>query len=251
MKITFTFDESFEEMIRFFEKKELVITKSWKDIWKDAHARAFTVSNITSIDILEDIKKAIANAIITGQTAKEFKKELSLYLTQKGWFAGDGESSIIEMPDGTKRKRLTGWRIDNIYSTNLSSAYQTGRFIQQEEVKKYYPYRQYIAVGDKKTRKTHNANNKKIYPVDHKFWDYWYPPNGFRCRCTTRLISKARLKKMGERPETNWSSTDNYPDKGFDYHPGKAGLAYMSKKETEKLNKKGMEMNEYKSKIPR
>jgi uncharacterized protein with gpF-like domain len=39
--------------------------------------------------------------------------------------------------------------------------------------------------------------------ADHPFWDTWYPPNGFRCRCGVVTLSadnvrdeNCKLKKM-------------------------------------------------------
>jgi len=232
-----SFDEKFEEMETFFLEKGLRITGHWKTLWHDAHARAFTVANVTKLEILDDIKKALDIAMASGQTAAAFKKGLSEILERKGWFAPKGEKAIVEMPDGSFRKRLTGWRLDTIFRTNLNCAYHVGRFQQQEEVKKALPYRQLLAVRDIKTRPTHLEQHGKTYPVDHPYWDYWYPPNGFGCRCTTRLLSNAMMKAYGIKPLTEWNLSNGYPDEGFDYHPGKAGLRKFPDDYTQKAKK--------------
>jgi SPP1 gp7 family putative phage head morphogenesis protein len=49
-----------------------------------------------------------------------------------------------------------------------------------------YPNLKYIAVQDERTRESHKRLHEKIYPIDHPFWDEYYPPNGWGCRCTAR-----------------------------------------------------------------
>lgn len=39
-----------------------------------------------------------------------------------------------------------------------------------------------------------------MYHIDDPFWDYFYPPNGFNCRCTVRAFSDRDLAKKDIRP---------------------------------------------------
>jgi len=152
---------------------------SWKDLWKSAHARAFTVARVTAMDVLEDIRKAVDAAMESGELLEEFKKNLRPVLERKGWFAPEGEDITVTLPDGTVRKRLTGWRLSTVYRTNMSAAYHVGRYEQMQAVKKDRPHWQYMAVQDGSTRPPHAAQHGKVYPADHEYWSRWYPPNGF------------------------------------------------------------------------
>ena len=89
------------------------------------------------------------------------------------------------------------WRVDNIYRTNMQSAYMAGRYAQMQTTTKTRPYWRYVAVKDGRTRPTHRAMNGKVFPHDHEFWDSWYPPNGFRCRCTVQTLSQAQVEARG------------------------------------------------------
>ncbi len=108
-----------------------------------------------------------------------------------------------------------------------------------QEVKKTRPYWQYSAVNDKRTRPTHAAMHGKVYPADHPFWDTWYPPNGFRCRCGVVTLSadnvrdeKLQIEKddpTGKLIEPRDPVTGNkmparllMPDQGFANNPGKS-----------------------------
>lgn len=39
-----------------------------------------------------------------------------------------------------------------------------------------------------------------MYHIDDPFWDYFYPPNGFNCRCTVKALSDRDLAKKDIRP---------------------------------------------------
>ena len=61
--------------------------------------------------------------------------------------------------------------------------------IQQD--KEAFPYLEYVAVADDRTRRSHMRLHATVLPVDDPFWNQYYPPNGWNCRCTTRQISEA------------------------------------------------------------
>ena len=176
------FDLPFNEAIAFFRAKGVQLSpESWRDVFQAANARAFTVARVTQMDVLQDIRKGVDKAKAEGTSLSEFKKSLIPLLQQKGWFAPAGEKATIAMPDGTVRKRLTPWRLETVYRTNLQTAYSVGRYKQQMEVATARPYWQYKAVLDSRTRFTHAAQNDKVYDFRHPFWSTWYPPNGFNC----------------------------------------------------------------------
>lgn len=210
----------FDEAVKFFEEKGLKLSPtSYSDVWAEENVTAFTVARVTAVDILEDIRKAVADAIEDGTPLHEFKANLADILEAKGWFVPKGEDAEIELPDGTIRKRLTPWRLNTIYQTNLQSAYSTGRYRQMMEVAAGRPFWQYDAVNDRRTRPAHAAQDGKIYRFDHPFWDTWYPPNGYNCRCTVRTLSAAEMQRRGL---SEWvEGTDEVPDDGFAYNPGR------------------------------
>lgn len=200
----------FTEAIEFFNAKNIVVSPdSWRDVWASEHVHAFTVARVTAIDVLEDIRKAVGKAVADGTSIQQFKSGLSRLLAAKGWF-----SEKRDRPPGA----LTGPRLETIYRTNLQSAYQAGRFKQLVETAHVRPYWMYDAVGDHRTRPLHAALNGKVYRFDHPFWNAWYPPNGFNCRCTVRSLSEDRFERM-KLPLEN-EAPPHGPDPGFDFNPG-------------------------------
>jgi len=174
------FDLDFEEAIAWFRSKGYAITAtSWRELWKQANARAFTVARVTEMDVLVDIKNEVDKAIRNGTTLKEFKDNLIPKLEEKGWWAPTGEKAIVQLPDGTEMKRLAPWRLETIFNTNIQTAYSVGRFQQQMEVAQDRPYWQYKAIIDSVTRPDHAEMDDRVYHYLHPIWNEWYPPNGF------------------------------------------------------------------------
>ena len=50
------------------------------------------------------------------------------------------------------------------------------------------PYLKYITVGDKLVRPGHKAMNNITLLSTDSFWNKYYPPNGWRCRCTVQSL---------------------------------------------------------------
>lgn len=221
--INVRFDLPFEEQLEFFRSKGFAVSaESWRDVWQAAHARAFTIAKVASMDVLEDVRGALDTAMEKGLTLRQFKTGIRETLTRKGWLAPKGEAARVILPDGTVRKRLTGWRLDTIYRTNLGTSYQVGRYKQMEEVKEARPFWQYMTAGDPSVRDEHSALAEKVYHADHPFWDQWYPPNGFNCRCYAKTLSGRQMEQR-ELKEEKKGAKDK-PDEGWRYNPGKAGL---------------------------
>jgi len=213
----------FDEAIAYFNQKGYALSpNSWRDVWQQAHARAFTVAQVTAMEVLEDIRGELKKAVDGGQSIQSFKKNLKERLTARGWFAPDGEDAWVTLPDGTRRKRLTPWRLDTIFRANVQSAYQVGRFKQMQDVKERRPYWQYKAILDKATRDEHAAMHNKVYHADHPVWDQWYPPNGFNCRCYVKTLSEKQLKARGLKEQKK--GVRKKPDEGWRYNVGQAGL---------------------------
>lgn len=53
-------------------------------------------------------------------------------------------------------------------------------------------YLQYRTAGDDKVRPEHAAMSGVTLPMTDKFWDEYYPPNGWNCRCTVVQVRKSK-----------------------------------------------------------
>lgn len=72
-----------EDAIRYFESKGYQLGFKWQDVWEQAHARAFTVAGVMKVDVLQDVREALADALKNGTTLAQFKSELAPILRKK------------------------------------------------------------------------------------------------------------------------------------------------------------------------
>ena len=188
------FDQSPEEAIAYLQAKGLRITFNWQEMLNEAHARAFTVAKAMRLDVLQDIRTGLLDALKEGKTLRQFQDELTPLLQRKGWWGkqvvvdGNGEAQQVQL--GSPR------RLKTIYQTNLQSAYMAGRKKAQMQANSF-PYLMYVAVMDGRTRPSHAALNGKIWRKDDPVWAAIYPPNGFNCRCRTRALTAGQMEREG------------------------------------------------------
>ena len=228
-----------KEAIDHFRKKGYAIGFSWRDVWKEEHAVAFTVAKAMRIDLLEDIRGAVDSAIAKGISLGEFKKQLRPILEAKGWW---GRKEIEDPETGEMRPATLGSnrRLKTIYDTNMRMSHSAGRWERAQRLKDRRPFFRYVAVQDERTRQTHRGWHDTVLPVDDPFWDTHYPPNGWRCRCTVQQLSERDLGRFGHKVSSRApdlgtrdvvdrrrGEVHRVPvgiDPGFDYNVGKARL---------------------------
>lgn len=175
--------------IDFLRGKGMAITDNWFDMWQDAHSRSFTVANVAKMDILQDIRDMVDQALDEGTTLREFQKQLKPKLKAKGWWGEVTDS------DGKKTQLGSPYRLKTIYQTNLQTAYMAGRYKGQLEVIDRRPYGQYVAIIDGQTTDRCRSLNEKVWRLDDPMWQSLYPPNHWGCRSRVRSLSDRQLQR--------------------------------------------------------
>lgn len=211
---------------RAFWSDKVPVTKSeWRSLTDEAKARAFVVSGLARGDLLDAVHGSLREALDKGQTLATWKKGVAAQ-----GLAGLGFSDV---------------RLETIFRTNLQSAYQAGRYAQMQRTVEDRPYWRYKAVSDNRTRPTHRGLHGLVYPADHPFWDTYYPPNGYRCRCSVQSLSADQVESRGievqktipemvtyKDPTTGFETeTPLYPDRGFAGNVGQNWFASLSPEE--------------------
>lgn len=182
-----------KQALDYIKNKKLHPAFSYKDVWNEEHATAFTVAKAMQLDVLSDIKGAVEKAIEKGTTFEQFKKELKPTLMQKGWWGKR------EMTDPLTGETITAQlgsdrRLKTIYSTNLRSAYQKGQYDRTME-SDLHPYLMYRIGASVHHREQHLRWNNLIRPKDDPIWNSIFPPNGYGCKCYTVAVTQARKEK--------------------------------------------------------
>ena len=189
------------DAVAYLESKGIRPTRHWYDIWQEAQAKAVTVSGMTRLDLLEDVKKGLVDAVKSGKTEKMFIDDLAPILRAKGW-TGKRQSINPKTGEVTEKGPDLPARLSLIFFQNVQSAYMYGRYRAMLANAEERPWWMYIAVLDSRTRPHHRALHRKVFRYDDPFWKTHYPPNGFYCRCRVRALSDAQLEREGLTPES-------------------------------------------------
>lgn len=189
------------DAVAYLESKGIRPTRHWYDIWQEAQAKAVTVSGMTRLDLLEDVKKGLVDAVKNGKTGKMFIDDLAPILRAKGW-TGKRQSINPKTGEVTEKGPDLPARLSLIFFQNVQSAYMYGRYRAMLANAEERPWWMYIAVLDSRTRPHHRALHRKVFRYDDPFWKTHYPPNGFYCRCRVRALSDAQLEREGLTPES-------------------------------------------------
>jgi len=197
----------FNEASTFFRDKLNLPTAAWDDISGAAHAKGFTSAGAYKAELLADLRKMTDKAIAGGMDIREFRKQFRPLVERYGWQLKGGSPA---------------WRSDLIWRTNISTAYQAGRWKQFEAggiTHLMYLHRD----GVRNPRPNHVALDGKILPIDDPFWSANYPPNGFGCHCRAVAATADEYQAAPAELKTKPEGWENFPDKGWDYNVGQAG----------------------------
>ncbi|PHM22542.1 phage head morphogenesis, SPP1 gp7 family domain protein [Xenorhabdus ehlersii] len=189
-----------KEAIDYFQRKGFAIGFNWHEVEALAHARAFTVAGVLKLDVLADIRTELQKSLETGQTFRDFQRNLLPMLERKGWL---GKGLVADTETGELHgKRLTPRRLETIFTTNMQSAYMAGRYQQQMENVDDRPYWERVGIMDSRIRPSHAALDGFIARYDDPIWQSIYPPDGYRCRCRVRTRSAADVERLGLRVQS-------------------------------------------------
>ena len=181
----------FDEAIEWFLARVVLARGEFDEISAKAKRQAFTVSNLTSLRMVDSIFKEIAAALMGAEGLNEFRKRV-LPKLRKEWGSGRGR-------DAAGRRINVGARVEMIYRTNVLSAYNEGRFQQMSQpvVKRLRPYWMYDAVMDTRTSTICRARDGKIFPADSPWWETNYPPLHYNCRSGVRALTARQANRRG------------------------------------------------------
>lgn len=185
-----------KEAIDYFRAKDLRVGFSYEDVWGAEHAAAFTVAKAMQLDVLDDIREAVDDALANGKTYRQFAKELKPLLVKKGWW---GIGSQIDPQTGEEVEVRLGSarRLQTIYRANLRSARAAGQWERIQRTKALVPYLLYGLGPSEHHRQLHESWAGTLLHADDSWWRDHYPPNGWGCKCWVRQISKREAERRG------------------------------------------------------
>jgi len=236
------------EAINFFRQKGFRIGFDYRDVWQQEQQAMFTVAKVMQIDLLQDIRSAVDQAIADGVSFQTFKKQLKPLLVDKGWW---GKKEMTD-PDTNETKVVqlgSPRRLKTIFNTNLATAYSEGQWERIQRNKGLFGFLEYVRSGAQHPRKSHLAYAGLVLPVDDPFWQSHMPIKEWGCKCTViqhtgRTMEREGLQ-LGVAPPEQYRSYTNprsgeisqVPlgvDPAFHYPPG-ARRAHLERLLQDKL----------------
>ena len=166
-----------ERAAELFMAKIGMTRDRFNELDAEMKSRAFTVSYVESLDKVKAIQDLLGKAVQEGTTLGKFRKVVADYLES------------------------TDWHMETVFRTNIQSAYGAARWEAAQRLRSLRPYGRYSAVMDGRTRPTHAELHGLVYPLDHPFWRWYWPPWDYNCRCHVRTLTQWDLDQAGLDPE--------------------------------------------------
>lgn len=176
----------FNEAMQFLKSKVPMSKVEWLELKPKLRFRAFTVANISSLDMIESMKHVLIGALEKGESYSETWETMKNIL----------DDDVMKIRPGL-------W--ENIFRTNTQTAYIAGK-LQQYENSNVAAY-QLMVIEDGRTSKICRhlltaSGYGMIISVDHPFWKkYGFPPYHFQCRTSIRAIWPSQVGKLGNMVE--------------------------------------------------
>lgn len=184
------------EVPRYFADKSLKPAFSWLDVWAEEHAYSFTVAKAVDAELLATIKASIQRAIEQGQGFEDWRRELRPELERLGW----ARPRRIADPTGREPDRVVNFaapsRLQTIFSSNMRSARAAGQWERIQRSKGALPYLLYVRTTSARPRPQHLGWAGTILPADDPWWSTHFPPNGWRCKCAVRQVSRGEREDL-------------------------------------------------------
>lgn len=167
----------FEAAVEFFESKGYALGFDYRDIWQAEHQRSFTVAKAMQLDLLQDLRNAVDDAIDQGVAFKDFHDKLEPILRERGWW---GPAQMADPLTGEARDVQLGSyaRLEIIYDTNLRTSYSEGAWEQVQRTKDQLPFLRYVDPSGN-PRPEHLAWSGTIVRADDPWVASHWPPGGW------------------------------------------------------------------------
>ena len=180
-----------EASIKEIREREIFSREAFDALPDQFKNKAFTVATQSSLDAIDTIRDATAEAIEEGTTLRQFGKTLQ------------------EDLEGSKLGRA---HMENVFRTNVQASYATGQetIAQQPIFQATLPYARYDAIHDGRVRENHllleglGLDGTNIYRADDPMWRLFTPPWGYQCRCSKTFLTVRQAARKGVSEAKRW-----------------------------------------------
>lgn len=147
-----------------------------KQLQKQYNTTALEVVNSAAENIKNELSNTVQKLIVSGAHVREAKQILGQKFEEFG------------MRPASKSQ------LETIFRTQTQIAFAAGKYNAERHDPEIYDalwgYR-YVTAGDDRVRPSHAILDGVTLPKSDKFWQRFYPPNGYNCRCQAIPLFKA------------------------------------------------------------
>ena len=201
--------------------------------------------------VREAMDKGVADNVIPAAMARKLDNSAFLFSGFKTAQELKEASLLLREKDGTVKgfsRFLTDIRridanynvryLEAEYNFAVSSAQMAASWAEVSQDGDRYDL-QYRTAGDDHVREEHRALNGVTLPPSNDFWRYYYPPNGWNCRCTAVQVRKGKYptSDAGQAMEAGRRTTDTPKKRIFRFNPGIDGQLFPPKHPYYKLSR--------------
>ena len=214
-----------------YKPGDLANTKEYKNLIK------------ATFDVLE---KSVSDGTFSNATLQRLRKDIFLFsglkthnhLLEAGKLLVDKQGNLKpfekwkkEVSKNVDAKHLRYLRAE--YDFAVGSVQMAERWANhQKDTSRYYL--QFRTAADERVRKSHAVLHNITLPKNDKFWDKYYPPNGWGCRCTAVDVLASNNEKsdsdkavsLGEKATTYINKNGTNKLKIFRFNPGKDKIIF-------------------------
>lgn len=198
------YEDEAENRVREYQVKRVLRLiqelKTIKKLFSRYYPPVYNILQNASRKTNDNLRQVVNNLILSGATNKEAVSVLTEAFKTNGLDASEP------------------FRLETIFRTQAALAYSAGRWQSDQHAaiqEILWGYR-YVTVGDNRVRPEHRILDGVTLPKDDEFWLYFWPPNGWNCRCS--VISLFEEREIVLPPE-DWKGLAEI-DQDFTFNPG-------------------------------
>lgn len=124
-------------------------------------------------------------------------REFTNALTDKDGNLRDFSNFKAEVDNISDKYNIT-W-LQSEYNQAVASSQMASRWVNIQENKEDLPLLKYETVGDDRVREAHAAIDGIVKPVDDSFWNTYYPPNDWGCRCDVLQLHEGKTTDTSKK----------------------------------------------------
>jgi SPP1 gp7 family putative phage head morphogenesis protein len=187
-KVSFDPDK-FEDALAWFRQRTPMPARRYYVLETHARDKAFTVSQVAQMDVIQQVLTAIERAIDKGQDLRDFASEVGPAL-RRAW------AGSVANP---------AHRLETIFRTNTASAFSRGRDLQMDApvVSAVRPWRLFDDTRDGRESDICKAIGGTVVRFDDPWLATHTPPLHQQCRTQLRALREEQARRRarwGEHP---------------------------------------------------